>query len=65
MLSTAVFLGGVVSGFSGFAFSAAAGAILLHVFAPIASMFSKVNDRIFRCSTLVIILASGCLMVFT
>lgn len=29
------------------------------------SMFSKVNDRIFRCSTLVIILASGCLMVFT
>ena len=28
------------------------------------SMFSKVNDRIFRCSTLVIILASGCLMVF-
>jgi hypothetical protein len=28
------------------------------------SMFSKVNDRIFRCSALVIILASGCLMVF-
>jgi uncharacterized protein len=28
------------------------------------SMFSKVNDRVFRCSALVIILASGCLMVF-
>jgi uncharacterized protein len=38
MLSTAVFLGGVVSGFSGFAFSAAAGAILLHVFEPIAAI---------------------------
>jgi uncharacterized protein len=37
-LSTAVFLGGVVSGFSGFAFSAAAGAILLHVFEPIAAI---------------------------
>ena len=30
----AVFLGAVVSGFSGFAFSAAAGAILIHVFEP-------------------------------
>jgi len=38
MLSTAVFLGGLVSGFSGFAFSAAAGAILLHVFEPIAAI---------------------------
>jgi uncharacterized protein len=28
------------------------------------SMFSKVNDQMFRCSALVIILASGCLMVF-
>src|SRR5262249_29616044 len=28
------------------------------------SMFSKVNDRVFRCSALIIILASGCLMVF-
>jgi uncharacterized protein len=37
-LTTAVFLGGVVSGFSGFAFSAAAGAILLHVFEPIAAV---------------------------
>src|SRR5262249_13577773 len=37
MLSTAVFLGGLVSGFSGFAFSAAAGAIL-HVFEPIAAI---------------------------
>jgi uncharacterized protein len=37
-LTTAVFLGGVVSGFSGFAFSAAAGAILLHVFEPIAAI---------------------------
>jgi uncharacterized membrane protein YfcA len=33
-LATAVFLGGLVSGFSGFAFSAAAGAILLHVLQP-------------------------------
>jgi uncharacterized membrane protein YfcA len=38
MLSTAVFLGGMVSGFSGFAFSAAAGAILLHIFEPIAAI---------------------------
>lgn len=37
-LATAVFLGGVVSGFSGFAFSAAAGAILLHIFEPIAAV---------------------------
>jgi uncharacterized protein len=37
-LATAVFLGGVVSGFSGFAFSAVAGAILLHVFEPIAAV---------------------------
>ena len=37
-LWTAVFLGGVVSGFSGFAFSAAAGAILLHVFEPMAAV---------------------------
>jgi hypothetical protein len=28
------------------------------------SMFSKVNDQVFRCSALIIILASGCLMVF-
>ena len=38
VLWTAVFLGGVVSGFSGFAFSAAAGAILLHVFEPMAAV---------------------------
>jgi len=37
-LASAVFLGGVVSGFSGFAFSAAAGAVLLHVFEPIAAI---------------------------
>jgi len=35
---TAVFLGGVVSGFAGFAFSAVAGAILLHVLAPILAV---------------------------
>ena len=37
-LSLAVFLGGLVSGFSGFAFSAAAGAILLHVLQPIQAI---------------------------
>ncbi|MBX9775753.1 MAG: sulfite exporter TauE/SafE family protein [Xanthobacteraceae bacterium] len=37
-LSLAVFLGGLVSGFSGFAFSAAAGAILLHVLQPIEAI---------------------------
>src|SRR5215510_1176017 len=35
---TAVFLGGIVSGFAGFAFSAVAGAILLHVLAPILAI---------------------------
>ena len=34
----AVFLGGLVSGFSGFAFSAAAGAILLHFLQPIQAI---------------------------
>jgi hypothetical protein len=34
VLGAAVFLGGIVSGFSGFAFSAVAGAILLHFFEP-------------------------------
>jgi uncharacterized membrane protein YfcA len=29
------------------------------------SMFAKVNDRVFRYSALFIILASGCLMVFS
>jgi len=33
-----VFLGALVSGFSGFAFSAAAGAVLIHVFEPHASI---------------------------
>jgi uncharacterized membrane protein YfcA len=37
-LATAVFLGGLVSGFSGFAFSAAAGAILLHVLPPMQAI---------------------------
>lgn len=37
-LATAVFLGGFVSGFSGFAFSAAAGAILLHVLHPMQAV---------------------------
>ena len=27
------------------------------------SMFSKVNDQVFRCSALIIILTSGCLLV--
>ena len=34
VLVTAVFLGAIVQGFSGFAFSAVAGAILLQVQAP-------------------------------
>jgi uncharacterized membrane protein YfcA len=37
-LTIAVFLGGLVSGFSGFAFSAAAGAILLHFLEPIVAI---------------------------
>jgi uncharacterized membrane protein YfcA len=37
-LATAVFLGGLVSGFSGFAFSAAAGAILLHFLPPVQAV---------------------------
>src|ERR1700730_15256715 len=34
----AVFLGGIVSGFAGFAFSAVAGAILLHFLAPMLAV---------------------------
>jgi uncharacterized membrane protein YfcA len=37
-LGIAAFLGGVVSGFAGFAFSAAAGAILLHFLPPICAI---------------------------
>jgi uncharacterized protein len=37
-LIIAIFLGGIVSGFSGFAFSAVAGAILLHFFEPTAAV---------------------------
>src|SRR5882757_8061952 len=37
-ICAAVFLGGIVSGFAGFAFSAVAGAILLHVLAPILAV---------------------------
>ena len=37
-LTTAIFLGGVVSGFSGFAFSAVAGVILLHLFEPLLAI---------------------------
>jgi uncharacterized protein len=37
-ICSAVFLGGIVSGFAGFAFSAVAGAILLHVLAPILAV---------------------------
>ena len=38
LLLTAVFLGGVVSGFSGFAFAAIAGAILIHVYPPMVAI---------------------------
>jgi uncharacterized membrane protein YfcA len=38
ILAVAVFLGGVVSGFAGFAFSAVAGAILLHFFDPLLAI---------------------------
>ncbi len=38
MLSVAVFSGAFVSGFAGFAFSAVAGAILLHMFQPIEAV---------------------------
>jgi uncharacterized membrane protein YfcA len=37
-ICAAAFLGGIVSGFAGFAFSAVAGAILLHVLAPILAI---------------------------
>jgi uncharacterized protein len=38
LLSVGVFLGAVVSAFSGFAFSAVAGAILLHVYDPLTAI---------------------------
>ncbi|MBV8839193.1 MAG: sulfite exporter TauE/SafE family protein [Alphaproteobacteria bacterium] len=38
LLWTAVFFGGLVSGFSGFAFAAIAGAILIHVYPPMAAI---------------------------
>lgn len=38
LLSVAVFFGAFVSGFSGFAFSAVAGAILLHMFQPLEAV---------------------------
>jgi uncharacterized protein len=38
LLSAAVFLGAFVSGFAGFAFSAVAGAILLHIFQPLEAV---------------------------
>src|SRR5262249_1338408 len=37
-LTIAIFLGGLVSGFSGFAFSAVAGVVLLHVFEPLLAI---------------------------
>ena len=37
-LGIAVFLGGIVCGFAGFAFSAVAGAILLHFFEPLLAI---------------------------
>jgi uncharacterized membrane protein YfcA len=45
-LMLAVFLGGVVSGFAGFAFSAVAGAILLHFLKPMQAIL--VEPRAFR-----------------
>ena len=38
ILTIAIFLGGVVSGFSGFAFSAVSGAILLHFLEPLVAI---------------------------
>jgi uncharacterized protein len=38
VLTIATFLGGVVSGFSGFAFSAVAGVILLHLYEPLLAV---------------------------
>jgi uncharacterized membrane protein YfcA len=38
LLSAAVFLGGFVSGFAGFAFSAVAGGILLHTLLPMEAV---------------------------
>ncbi len=38
LLSVAVFLGAFVSGFAGFAFSAAAGGILLHTLLPMEAV---------------------------
>jgi uncharacterized membrane protein YfcA len=38
LLCTAVFFGGLVSGFSGFAFAAIAGAILIHVYPPMVAI---------------------------
>jgi len=38
ILCAAVFLGGLVSGFSGFAFAAIAGAILIHVYPPLVAI---------------------------
>ena len=38
LLSVAVFSGAFVSGFAGFAFSAVAGAILLHMFQPLEAV---------------------------
>ena len=38
LLSAAVFAGGFVSGLAGFAYSAAAGGILLHVFLPLEAV---------------------------
>jgi uncharacterized protein len=38
VLTIAIFLGGVVSGFSGFAFSAVSGVILLHFLEPLLAV---------------------------
>jgi uncharacterized membrane protein YfcA len=68
-ISLAVFLGGLVSGFSGFAFSAAAGAqigvaipaLLAGTLAGMA-LLERVDDRKFRLAVLALLFVSGCLM---
>ena len=46
-LGIAVFAGGVVSGFAGFAFSAVAGAILLHFLRP--TQADPLDDDVLHC----------------
>ena len=48
ILVMAVFLGAIVQRFSGFAFSAVAGAILLQVEAPGTLVFDRIDPHVFR-----------------